>query len=468
MVERSVEEVAALIGAESIGDTAVKLRSVTHDSGSVGADALFCCVTGARHDGHDFAPAAVSAGAVALLCSRRLELDVPQILVEDVRAAMGSVAAHVYGDPSESLAVVGVTGTNGKTTVVTLLAEVLRSAGRRCEVIGTLTGARTTPEAPELQARLASWTGEGVDVVAMEVSSHALELHRVDGTRFRVAVFTNLGTDHLDFHGTHEAYFAAKAKLFEPGRCDHAVVNLDDPHGRLLRDAAEVPVVGYSVEALDHLELGRAGSVFSWRGHRVELPMPGRYNVANALAVAEVASLLGVEETAVVRGLGVGVSVPGRFELVEGAPGAVVVDFAHTPDALRSVLGTAREMLGPHGRLVVVFGCGGDRDASKRPKMGEVACEMADSVVLTNDNPRSEDPLSILAEIRSGCSGEPLVLPDRRAAIRAALSVTGSEDVVVIAGKGHEQGQELEDRIEPFDDRVVAAEEIRAMRGGGS
>ena len=468
MAERSVAEVAAAVGAVLVGDGEVRLRSVTHDSGAVGPAALFCCVPGDTHDGHDFAPAALDAGAAALLCQRRLAVDAPQLVVEDVRAAMGPASAEVYGRPSESLAVVGVTGTNGKTTVVTWLAGVLERAGRRCEVIGTLTGVRTTPEAPELQARLAECRHEGVDVVAVEVSSHALALHRVDGTRFRVGVFTNLGTDHLDFHGTHEAYFAAKAKLFEAARCEVGVVNLDDPHGRLLRDAAEIPMVGYSVESLQDLHLGARGSTFSWRGHRVEVPMPGRHNVANALAVAEVASLLGLDDAAVLDGLGAGAVVPGRFEVVEGAGATVVVDYAHTPDALRSVLGTARELLGPQGRLVVVFGCGGDRDASKRPAMGRVACDMADAVVLTNDNPRSEDPLRIIEEIRSGCTGDPLVLPDRRAAIRAALASAGVGDVVVIAGKGHEQGQQFAEHTEPFDDRTVAAQERRALSGGAA
>jgi UDP-N-acetylmuramoyl-L-alanyl-D-glutamate--2,6-diaminopimelate ligase len=466
MAEVALAEVASAVGARVVGDGAVQVRTVTHDSSAVGEAALFCCVPGAHHDGHDFAGAALQAGAVGLLCSRRLPLEAPQLLVDDVRAAMGPASAEVYGHPSATVSVVGVTGTNGKTTVVTLLAEVLRRAGHRCEVIGTLTGARTTPEAPELQARLARWAVLGVDDVAMEVSSHALELHRVDGTRFRVGVFTNLGTDHLDFHGTHEAYFSAKAKLFESGRCELGVVNLDDPHGRLLRDASEIPIVGYSVESLGDLRLGPRRSTFTWRGHLVTLPMPGRHNVANALAVAEAASHLGLEDAAVVAGLAGGAMVPGRFEVIDGAEATVVVDYAHTPDALRSVLSTARELLGAQGRLLVVFGCGGDRDPSKRPEMGRIASELADEVVLTNDNPRSEDPLRIIEEIRSGCRRDPLVLPDRRAAIRAALGGSRPGDVVVIAGKGHEQGQQFADRTDAFDDRRVAAEEIRALVGG--
>ena len=464
MAEITAAELAGLIGADLSGEGSVVLGGVTHDSRRAKPGSLFCCVVGDRHDGHDFAADAVGAGASALLCSRVLALDVPQLVVADVRAAMGPAAAAVHGYPSRSLAVVGVTGTNGKTTVVTMLADVLRRAGLRCEVIGTLTGERTTPEAPELQSRFAQWLAEGVTHVAMEVSSHALSLHRVDGTTFRVAVFTNLGEDHLDFHRTPEAYFAAKATLFEPDRSESAVVNVDDVRGRLLRDAARIPMVGYSTSELEDLELRSDGSRFAWRGEQVELPLPGRYNVSNALAVAETASLLGVDDRTIASALTAGTAVPGRFELVEaGQDATVVVDYAHTPDALHNVLGAARELVAPAGRLLVVFGCGGDRDAAKRPAMGRVATRAADVAVLTNDNPRSEDPLRIIEQIRSGCVHDPLVVPDRRAAIRHAIAESRGGDVVVIAGKGHEQGQQFADREEPFDDRVVAAEEIASL-----
>jgi len=460
---------AATIGAALVGDPTVELLDATHDSRRAGPGVLFCCVPGEHHDGHDFAASAVAAGASAVLCSRRLDLAVPQLVVDDPRAAMALAAAAVHHHPSDALTVIGVTGTNGKTTVVTMLGALLAHAGRTVEAIGTLTGARTTPESTDLQAQLAEFRDRGVTHVAMEVSSHALELHRVDATHFAVAVFTNLGEDHLDFHRTPEAYFAAKARLFEAGRCDVAVINVDDVHGRLLRDAASVPVVPYSVEGLDSLDLRGDGSSFTWRGHSVELAAPGRHNVANALAVAEAARALGVAEHDIVAGLAGAPAVPGRFERVdEGQPFAVVVDYAHTPDALENVLTAARELVavtdtGP-GRLIVVFGCGGDRDAAKRPAMGRVVTERADVAIVTNDNPRSEDPLRIISEIRSGCVHEPIVEPDRRAAIRLALASAATGDVVVIAGKGHEQGQQFSDRTEAFDDRLVAAEELREGR----
>lgn len=461
-------------GARLHGDasaSAVPLRSVTHDSRRVGPGTLFCCVVGEHADGHDFAAEAVAAGAVALLVQRDPDPDgplrsVPQIVVDDVRAAMATAAVEVYRHPAERLRTVGVTGTNGKTTVVSAVAHVLSAAGRRVEAIGTLTGARTTPEAPDLQARLADLVSAGVTDVAMEVSSHALSLHRVDGVVFDVAVFTNLGQDHLDFHGTPEAYFAAKAQLFEAGRSRRGIVDVDDVHGRLLMDSAPPghPMVAVSVADAEPITSKVTGSRFMWRGRSVSCPLPGRHNVANALLAAEACAALGVEEDSIVAALEDLPVVPGRFERVDaGQDFGVVVDYAHTPDALEAVLVAARE-LGP-GRVLVVFGCGGDRDATKRPRMGAVASEHADVVVLTTDNPRSEDPLRILEAVRSGCSGDPLVEPDRRAAIAVALGSARPGDVVVIAGKGHEQGQEVAGVVTPFDDRLVAAELLASTEG---
>ena len=461
-------------GARLHGDasaSAVPLRSVTHDSRRVGPGTLFCCVVGEHADGHDFAAEAVAAGAVALLVQRDPDPDgplrsVPQIVVDDVRAAMATAAVEVYRHPAERLRTVGVTGTNGKTTVVSAVAHVLSAAGRRVEAIGTLTGARTTPEAPDLQARLAELVSAGVTDVAMEVSSHALSLHRVDGVVFDVAVFTNLGQDHLDFHGTPEAYFAAKAQLFEAGRSRRGIVDVDDVHGRLLMDSAPPghPMVAVSVADAEPVTSTVTGSSFRWRGRSVSCPLPGRHNVANAMLAAEACAALGVEEDSIVAALADLPVVPGRFERVDaGQDFGVVVDYAHTPDALEAVLVAARE-LGP-GRVLVVFGCGGDRDATKRPRMGEVASEHADVVVLTTDNPRSEDPLRILEAVRSGCSGDPVVEPDRRAAIAVALGSARPGDVVVIAGKGHEQGQEVAGVVTPFDDRLVAAELLASTEG---
>lgn len=458
-------DLAALLGARLDGDATVALSSVTHDSRDVPEGALFCCVPGARTDGHDHAPAAVSAGAVALLCQRPVGAGVPEILVDDVRAAMGPASAEVLGRPGERLRMVGVTGTNGKTTVVSMVAAVLGYAGLRATTIGTLTGARTTPEAPELQTQLARFVDDGITHVAMEVSSHALAQHRVDGVPFAVGVFTNLGLDHLDFHGTPEAYFAAKARLFDPGRCEHGVVNLDDVHGRLLADVSGDSVVGFSLADAHDLVLSPSGSTFTWRGQRVELPLAGRHNVSNALAAAEACRALGLSDAVVAEGLAHVPTVPGRYERVESAaPFTVLVDYAHTPDALEGVLEATRELLPAGGRLLVVFGCGGDRDRGKRPLMGEVACRLADVAVLTTDNPRSEDPAEIAEQVRAGCTDDALVVePDRRVAIRTALGLARPGDVVVVAGKGHEQGQVFADRTEPFDDREVAAEELRAL-----
>ena len=454
---------AELPGAERApgsGDAGVELSGVSHDSRAVAPGDLFCCVRGEHADGHDHAPAAVAAGAAALLCERPLDLAVPQVVVPDVRLAMGPASAAVHGHPSQALAVVGVTGTNGKTTTVHLLRSVLAAAGRRAEVIGTLTGARTTPEAPELQRLLAGFVADGVDAVAMEVSSHALALHRVDGTRYRVAVFTNLSAEHLDFHASMEEYFQAKARLFTPELADAAVVNVDDPRGRLLLDAAVVPTRGYSVGDVEGLEVGRAASRFRWRGVDVTVPLGGRFNVSNALAAAEAAITLGIEPAAVAAGLAAAGPVPGRFEAVEeGQPFGVVVDYAHTPDGLEHVLETARELVGA-GRVLVVFGCGGDRDTAKRPLMGEVAARLADRVVLTSDNPRSEDPAAIISQVRSGIADDTTlaVEPDRRRAIALALEEARPGDLVVIAGKGHEAYQQVGEERRPFDDRAVARE----------
>jgi UDP-N-acetylmuramoyl-L-alanyl-D-glutamate--2,6-diaminopimelate ligase len=451
--------VAALPVRRVVGDGSVEVTGITHDSRRVRPGDLFCCVRGERADGHDFAPAAVAAGASALLCERDLDLPVPRVVVPDTRAAMGPVADAVFGHPSRRLAVVGVTGTNGKTTTVHLLATVCEHAGMPCGVIGTLTGVRTTPEAPDLQASLAGFVDGGKRAVAMEVSSHALDLHRVDAVRFSVAVFTNLGRDHLDFHETVEAYFRAKARLFEPERSAVGVVNADDPHGRLLLEAARIPTRPFSLADAADLQAGVAGSTFTWQGHGVRLRLGGLFNVTNALAAATAARELGIEAAAIAAGLSAAEPVPGRFERIDvGQPFAVVVDYAHTPEALEQVLRAAR---GGGGRVIVVFGCGGDRDPTKRPLMGAVAARLADVAVITSDNPRHEDPMAIIADIRAGAAeggAEVVVEPDRRAAIATALGTARPGDVVVLAGKGHEAVQEVGGRAVPFDDRVVVRE----------
>lgn len=453
------------------GEPEVVVTGIAYDSRHVRVGDLFCCAPGATADGHDFAEVAVEAGAVALLVERVLPVAVPQVQVADVRCAMAVAAAVVFDHPSEDLTVIGVTGTNGKTTVTYLLEAILREDGRATAVLGTLSGPRTTPEAPDLQRWLAARRDEGVEMVAMEVSSHALELHRVDSTRFAVAAFTNLSRDHLDFHGTMEAYFEAKARLFTPAFAARAVVNLDDPSGRLLRDAATIPTTGYSIDDASELEVGRAGSTFVWRGQSVQLPLGGRFNVANALAAAETAVALGVDAAVAARGLGRAVVIPGRFELVdEGQSFTVIVDYAHTPDGLARVLEAAGELAGA-GRVHVVFGCGGDRDATKRPAMGAAAAAGADRIVLTSDNSRSEDTAAIIEAVQQGIrqvsdprASEVRVEPDRGAAIALGLGAAAATDVVVLAGKGHETTQTIGDRVLAFDDRDVAREALRLRR----
>lgn len=459
--------VADAVKGELVGAPDVPLHGISHDSGEVAEGWLFCAVVGVHHDGGEFAVEAVRSGAAAVLTQRLLDVDVPQILVGDVRASMPDAARAIHHDPAQHLTMVGVTGTNGKTTVVSMLGQILSDAGIPTATMGTLTGTRTTPESTDLQGHLAHLADEGITHVVMEVSSHALAMHRVKGVIFDVAIFTNLGRDHLDFHETQEAYFAAKVRLFGIDMCSHAVINVDDLHGRLLADTVDVPVTAIGVGQLDDLETTRDSSRFTWRGESVELGLPGRHNVSNALAAAETAHLLGIMPAAIARSLGTLAVIPGRFEVLEAAPGqpTVVVDYAHTPDALASVLEAASDIRGPGGRVVVVFGCGGDRDRAKRPEMGAAASAGADVVVVTTDNPRGEDPARIIAEVLAGCDDSAVVEPDRRTAITLAIEGRTVGDVVVLAGKGHETGQEFADHIDEFDDRVVAAE---VLCGGDS
>lgn len=461
-----VATIAESLNLELRGDPTATVLGATHDSHAVGPGMLFCCVRGAHADGHDYAGDAVAAGASALLVDRPLDMDVTQLVASDVRTVMGEVAAEVYRHPDRELSVIGVTGTNGKTTTVTLIGHVLGAAGRPTEVIGTLTGVRTTPEATDLQSRLRGAVEQGRAAVAMEVSSHALALHRVDGVHFAVAVFTNLGADHLDFHGTPERYFEAKARLFEEGRAAVAVIDVGTPHGRLLEATTSLPVVSVSVDESGELHCGPDGSRFTWRGRRVHLPLLGRHNVVNALLAAEACVAVGVDEGAVVDALASAPVPPGRFEVMStDAPFTVVVDFAHTPDALRAAIEAARGI--GSGTVSVVFGCGGDRDPAKRPRMGAVADELADAVTLTSDNPRSEDPSHIIAAVRDGMVRlEPTIIVDRREAIHAAIAAAQPGDVVLIAGKGHETTQIIGDSVLPFDDREVAAEALTS-RGHG-
>jgi UDP-N-acetylmuramoyl-L-alanyl-D-glutamate--2,6-diaminopimelate ligase len=470
------------------GDPHTEVASVTFDSRQVGPGALFCCVPGSRADGHDHAPAAVAAGASALLVERALDLPVTQVRVSSVRAAMAPVAAAFHGHPSRRMRVLGVTGTNGKTTTTYLLEAIAVAAGLRSGVVGTvetridgvvLPGERTTPEAPDLQALFARMVEEGVDVAAVEVSSHALALHRADATWFAAACFTNLSHDHLDFHEDLETYFEAKATLFDPARTAAAAVNVDDSHGAVLaRRCAEagIPLTTYgrsTPEAdvrAETVAAGASGNVFRLVTPEgtvvVRSPLLGGFNVANALAAAAAALAAGLPLEAVGNGLSAPLVVPGRMERIDaGQPFPVLVDYAHTPDGLEHLLRAARGLV-KRGRLVVVFGAGGDRDKAKRPAMGKVAAMVADSVWITSDNPRSEDPLTIAQEVARGVhdvGGHVGMVLDRRAAIRAAMYDLAAGDVLVIAGKGHETGQTAMGVTTPFDDREVAREELARL-----
>jgi UDP-N-acetylmuramoyl-L-alanyl-D-glutamate--2,6-diaminopimelate ligase len=450
--------VTALEPSQVLGSPAVEVRDLSYDARAVTPGALFFAVPGEHADGHDFAGAAVEAGAVAVVVERELELSVPQIVVADSRAAMAPAADVFFGEPTRELEVVGVTGTSGKTTTSFLLFAILAAAGRRPGLLGTVEAriggerrgvVRTTPEAIDLQRLFREMLDAGDRSCAMEASSHASVLHRLDRVRFAVLVFTNLSHDHLDFHGDLESYFEAKRRLFFTEPRPLAVVNIGDGHGRRL--ARELPeAITFSADDASALD-------------GIDLRLRGRFNVENALGALCAARALGVGEEAIRRGLESVRSVPGRFESVEaGQPFHVIVDYAHKPDALANVLRAARE-LADGRRVIVVVGAGGDRDRAKRAPMGRLASELADIAIVTNDNPRSEDPEAIVAEILSGANGAAQVELDRAAAIARAVGLAQPGDVVVIAGKGAEQGQEFGERTVPFDDREAAKEALKSI-----
>ncbi|MGO9488911.1 MAG: UDP-N-acetylmuramoyl-L-alanyl-D-glutamate--2,6-diaminopimelate ligase [Solirubrobacteraceae bacterium] len=484
---------AAQADSPGAGDGAeTEITGLAYDSRAVEPGSLFFCVPGFRSDGHDYAAAAVRAGAAALVVERPLGLGVPELVVGSARAAMAPLAARFFGEPARELEVVGITGTNGKTTSAYLVRALIEATGRSCGLLGTVKSvvgglerpvARTTPEAIELQADLRAMLDGGEEACAIEVSSHALELGRADAIPFAAALFTNLTQDHLDFHPTMEDYFLAKRRLFAPEQGEPprlSVVNAGDPYGRRL--ARELPgALTFAVEApadyrASGLRCGFAGCSFvlhTPEGDReLALPMPGRFNVANALGALATVHGMGAPLEALAGALERGVRVPGRFEPVDrGQDFAVLVDYAHTPDSLENVLRSARELIAAsgstQGRVICVFGAGGDRDRGKRPMMGEISSELADITIVTSDNPRSEDPERIIEQIMEGVrpsgAGDVEAITDRREAIGRAVSLAGPGDVLVIAGKGHEQGQELAGaRKVPFDDVTVAGEALEA------
>src|SRR5256885_2965531 len=472
--------IAALAPADVLASAPGEIRELPYAARAAGPGSLFSCVPGGRADGHDFAAEAVANGAVALVGERPLGLDVPQLGVPDARRAMAPVADAFFGHPSRELEIAGVTGTNGKTTTAFLLYSILAAAGRRPGLLGTIEcrvggerrpAIRTTPEAIDLQRTFREMLDRGNRSCALEATSHGSELGRLDGVRFSALAFTNLGQDHLDFHGTFERYFDAKRRLFVEGERPPAAVNIGDAYGRRLAEELRAlrhePLLTFGMTGdadirPEQLELDGKGARLRAGGLELRTKLHGRFNVENVLAAVAVSRLLGVENDAIAAGVEMLAGVPGRFEAVEaGQPFAVVVDYSHKPDALENVLRTAREFA--RSRVICVFGCGGDRDRAKRPLMGRIASELADVAIVTSDNPRSEDPDSIIAEVVAGAEASLEVEPDRAAAIGRALALAQEGDVVVIAGKGHEQVQELAGRVRPFDDREVAREALRRL-----
>ena len=478
------EELASAIGGTYVASPSERDRQaassptlvhgITHDSRSVTPGALFGCVVGQHHDGHRFAAEALAAGAGALLVSDVLDVDAAQIVVPDVRAALGPASAVVWGQPWRRCAVVGVTGTSGKTTVTHAIAAIATACGTTCEVMGTLDGTHTTPEAPELCRRLSQAADSGTEMVVLEVSSHALALGRVNGASFAAGVFTNLSHEHLDFHATMEGYFNAKARLFD-GRSEIAVLNVADAWGRRLASIAAgttAEVVQWQPSDIDQVVASTEGLSGRWRGRDVQCGLLGRVNVANVAAAAATSSALGFDDDAVAPAIAAISPVRGRLWPVSGPEDdiTVLVDYAHKPDALAAALTSARELGVRGGRLWAVFGAGGDRDRSKRAPMGAAADRHADVLILTTDNPRSEDPAQIAADIAAGAgnrhdSGDGLHIElDRSTAISYAINSAQAGDVVVIAGKGHETAQVAASRSVPFDDAVAAAGQLRRRR----
>ena len=474
---RSLAELAEAVQGSVIGISETRVHDVTHDSRQAGPGTLFVAVSGAEFDGHDFVDQATRAGAEAVCVERRLATDVNQLVVGNTRAVLGKLAAEVHGHPSAAVDVVGVTGTNGKTTVTHYVESLLALSGFRTGIIGTiatrigdesLPSVRTTPEASDFQRLLARMRDAGVTKAAVEVSSHALDLHRVDGTRFAVAAFTNLSQDHLDFHGSMEEYRSAKARLFGDFEIGTAVFNVDDRTGRDL--AAVFPGEKLTVGRGADFEVLAAESVVSGTEFRMMTPdgvfaasaaVHGRFNVSNLMLAIAGSVAAGAQVGRLVDHLDSLGPVPGRFEIVsrEDEP-TVIVDYAHTPDGIAMAVATGREMVS--GKLIVVFGAGGDRDRAKRPLMGGAA-SAADVLVVTSDNPRSEDPDKIIDDVMEGVTTGSIRQSDRRKAIAEAIGMARSGDGILILGKGHESGQEIADEVVAFDDRDVARESLNLL-----
>ena len=471
--------IRALAPSEVAGGRRVDIGDLAYDTRQVSSGVLFFCVPGERVDGHDLAWEAIERGAVALVVERILDVDVPQLVVPSARESMAVAADLFFGEPTKELELAGVTGTNGKTTTAFLLRSILDAAGRRPGLVGTVewqVGGQprpapfTTPEAIDLQRLFREMLDAGDRSAAVEASSHGAALRRLDRVRFAALVFTNLSQDHLDLHGTMEEYFGAKRRLFTGPAPPPAAVNVGDGWGRRLADDLadlhRAPVVSFALDEEadvrpEGLVVDARGSSFRAAGIDIETRLRGRFNVENALGAVAAGLLLDLHEDAIAEGIAAVTEVPGRFETVdEGQPFAVVVDYAHTPDSLATVLVAARELAAR--KVIVVFGAGGDRDRGKRPLMGKVAADLADVTIVTSDNPRSEEPLAIIQDVLQGTGVDVEIDPDRRSAIARAISLAEDGDVVVVAGKGHEQGQDAGGVVTPFDDRKVAREAIRS------
>ncbi len=474
---KSLHELAEVVGGHVIGNPQTVISDVTHDSRQAGEGALFVAIVGENHDGHDFAHAAVETGAAALCVQRAVGIDIPQLVVARTRRITGELASEVHANPSRTLDVIGVTGTNGKTTVTHYVESILSANGRAAGMVGTIgsrvmgepiPSVRTTPEAPDFQRLLAQMRDRGAEAVAVEVSSHALELDRVRGTRFAVAGFTNLSQDHLDFHGSMDEYRRAKERFFNEYEVDTAVFNIDDPMGRTLSGSYERPQISVGERGdfeADEIDFANGVTRFELKApgfrENTSAPVLGHFNLSNLLVAMACCFAVGLTVEEIVAALPSLAPVRGRFEIVSRVDEpTVIVDYAHTPDGVARVVEAAREMAA--GRVVVVVGAGGDRDRAKRAPMG-AAASVADLVIITSDNPRGEDPDQIIDQVLEGVTRDSIREPDRSRAIAAAISNAVVGDIVLILGKGHETGQEINGQILPFDDRQIARQQLNGL-----
>ncbi len=464
LLQNALDRNFEVISGDGSSAADAPVSGVGYDSRKISKGEIFCCLSGENKDGHNFIEEAIKRGAVCILAEKELDpasqhSDVFQIKVSDARYAMAKIAAEFWGHPAEKLAVVGITGTNGKTSVAHLLANI---SGCHGSVIGTLEGNLTTPLAPELQAQLASMAIKGSELAVIEVSSHALKQQRTAGMKFKLGIFLNLGRDHLDYHMNMRNYFNAKARLFSPDFSEQALISRDSKWGRRLfrkRKDAE----SFSIQDIEILSSNMEGSQFIWENKECFIPIPGRINAANAAVALRAAKILGFDADKCIERLKKVSPIPGRFEIVlqksKSHPYWVIVDYAHTPEALDKLLKSARELVST-ASLLLVFGCGGERDISKRPKMGRIAEQGADQIFLTSDNSRSENSMDIINQILSGIkSGKKITVePDRAEAIAKAINSAEPGDLILLAGKGHEKFQATKSGIKEFDDKAIALE----------